>query len=223
MISILVEVDSKKLGGNMLLIPFEEAWLASNTCREMLHTVLVHHLDRPTALVTAEHVKMFCAKQEVVTESGLAARVEKEIANATACIDMHALSVIKAFSTLCFTFKITSRPTATATREVINPFDRMRLIQVEYLSLPPRLQHERMYANHDGYNALIDFLEENKLGWTPASVHSVGKRFVEGMSKAFFECNPSTWKALNDKHNTGASLYINIDNCVFACAFDINL
>ena len=46
MISILVEVDSKKLGGNMLLIPFEEAWLASNTCREILNNVLVHHLDR---------------------------------------------------------------------------------------------------------------------------------------------------------------------------------
>ncbi len=40
-----------------------------------------------------------------------------------------------------------------------------------------------MYANHDGYDALIDFMEENKLGWAAASVHTIGKRFVEGMSK----------------------------------------
>jgi hypothetical protein len=51
MITVLVEVDSKKLDGNILLLPFEEAWLASNTCREMLLHVLGHHLDRTTALV----------------------------------------------------------------------------------------------------------------------------------------------------------------------------
>jgi hypothetical protein len=67
MITILVEVDSKKLGGNMLLLPFDEAWLASSTCREMLLHVLIHQLDRPTALVAAGHVEMFRAKQEVVT------------------------------------------------------------------------------------------------------------------------------------------------------------
>jgi len=27
MITLLVEVDAKKLGGNMLLLPYEEAWL----------------------------------------------------------------------------------------------------------------------------------------------------------------------------------------------------
>jgi len=90
----------------------------------------------------------------------------------------------------------------------------MLLIQVEYLSLPPRLQHARTYANHGGYTVLIDFPEENKLGWTTASIHIVGKRFVKGMSKVFFECSLSTWKALNDRHNTGASL--NSVNFVFA-------
>ena len=203
-ITVLVEVDSRKLGGSMLLLPFEDAWLSSNTCRELLLHVLVTHLERPTALVTAEHVKMFCSKQEVVTESGLSARVEKEIANATGCVDMPVLSVIKAFSTLSFTFKITSRPTATASRPIINPFDIMRQTQTAFVSLPLRLNHARMYANHTGYNELIDFMEENKLGSTVVTVNTTGKRFVEGMSMAFFECNPSTWKALNDRHNTGA-------------------
>jgi len=51
-----------------------------------------------------------------------------------------------------------------------------------------------MYANHIGYITLIDFLEENKLGMNNESALIVGKRFVDGMSRAFFECNPSTWK-----------------------------
>ncbi len=66
-----------------MLLPFEDAGLVSNTCRELLLHVLVTHSDRPTALAIAEHIKMLCSKQEVVTESGLSTRVEKEIYNAT--------------------------------------------------------------------------------------------------------------------------------------------
>jgi hypothetical protein len=206
MLTILVELDSKRLGGTMLLLPFEVEWLTGNTCRELLHHVLVQHLDHPTALVTAEVVKMFCTKQEVVTESGLTARLEKEVANATGCLDMIVMSVVKAFSTMSFSFKIWSRPTSAPSRPQINPFDIMRQTQIGYISLPSRLTHVRMYSNHDAYNQLISFLEENKLGWHIKSVQTVGKRFVEGMSKAFLECTPSTWKALNDKHNIGAFL-----------------
>jgi hypothetical protein len=67
-----------------------------------------------------------------------------------------------------------------------------------------------MYANHVGYNALADFLEDNKLGWTSGSALTAGKRFVDGMSRSFLECNPSLWKALNDRHNIGASCLLNI-------------
>ena len=45
MLAILVELDSKRLGGTMLILPFEVEWLTGNTCRELLHHVLVHHLD----------------------------------------------------------------------------------------------------------------------------------------------------------------------------------
>ena len=82
-LTILVEMDSRRLGGSMLLLLFDNAWLASNTCRELLLHVLVTHLDRPTDLVIAEHINMFRPKQEVVTESGLCARVQKDVANAT--------------------------------------------------------------------------------------------------------------------------------------------
>ncbi len=67
MLTILVEMDSKRLGGTMLLLPFEVEWLIDNTCRELLHHVRVDHLEHPTALVTAEVVKLFCTKHEVVT------------------------------------------------------------------------------------------------------------------------------------------------------------
>ena len=66
--TILVEVDSRRLcGGSMLLLPFHDEWLASNTCRELLLHVLVTHLDRHAALVTGEQINMFCINQEVVT------------------------------------------------------------------------------------------------------------------------------------------------------------
>ena len=168
-LTIVVELDSRRLGGSMVLLPFDVVWLSSNTCREMLKLVLIEHLDRPTALAAAEVVKMLCTKQEVVTESGIAARIEREIANATTCIEMSVMTVITFFSTFSFTFKITSRPTATPSREIINPFEVMWQSQIGYVALPPRLNHVQMYASHVGYNMLIDFLEDNSLGWTSDS------------------------------------------------------
>ena len=116
MITIIVELGSRKLGGSMLLLPFDDEWLGSNTCRDMLQHVLVRHLDRPIVLATAEIVKRFYTKQEVVTESGLTFRLEKEIANATTCLDMHVIRGIKAFSTFSFSFKITSLPITAPSR-----------------------------------------------------------------------------------------------------------
>jgi hypothetical protein len=203
-ITIVVELDSRRLGGSMMLLPFGIAGLSSNTCREMLKLVLIEHLDRPTALAIAEVIKMFCTKQEVMTESGIDARIEREIANAITCIEMYVMTVTTSFSTFSFTFKITSRPTATPSREIINPFIVMRQSQIGYVALLPRLNHVRMYASHVGYDMLIDFPEDNKLAWTTSSALTAGKCFVEGMSRAFIECNPSIWKALNGRHNTGA-------------------
>jgi hypothetical protein len=64
MLSVLVENDSRKLGGNTLLIRFEETWLATNSCRDLLQCVLTSHLELPDLLSTAEQVKMFCVKQK---------------------------------------------------------------------------------------------------------------------------------------------------------------
>ncbi len=80
-LTVQVEIDSRKLGGTMLLHPFPVVWLESNTCRELLRRVLADHLVRPTTLVTTEVVKMYCTKQEVVTEFGLNARVEREVSS----------------------------------------------------------------------------------------------------------------------------------------------
>ena len=40
MLTIHVEVGSRRLAGNSILIPFKNAWLASNTCRELLQQAL---------------------------------------------------------------------------------------------------------------------------------------------------------------------------------------
>ena len=64
MLSVLVEYDFRKLGGNTLLIPFEETWLATNTCRELLQFVLTSQLELPELLSTAQQITMFCAKQQ---------------------------------------------------------------------------------------------------------------------------------------------------------------
>jgi hypothetical protein len=138
------------LAGSMLLLPFDVAWLSSNTCREMLKLVLIEHLKRPTVLAATEVVKMSCTKQEVVTETSIAARIERKTANATTCIEMFVLTVITSFSTFSFTFKITSRPTAVPSREIINTFEVMRQSEIGYVALPPRLNHVRMYASHVG-------------------------------------------------------------------------
>jgi len=54
MLTVLVEPDNRKLGENTLLIPFEEVWLATNTCRELLQFVLSSHLELPELLSSAQ-------------------------------------------------------------------------------------------------------------------------------------------------------------------------
>ncbi len=104
-----VKLDSRRLGDNLLLLPFAEVWLSSQTCRDKKN-VLDNHLDRPTALVTAEVIQMFCImQQDTVIGSSRNARVDVELANATTCIYMKVFSVIYGFSTLYF------GPTAWAT------------------------------------------------------------------------------------------------------------
>jgi len=76
--------------------------------------------------------------------------------------------------------------------------------QAAYLSLPLRLVYNRMYANHNLHNMLLLWLEERELGWKGDTALTSGKIFVEGMTKAFFQCTPTIWKALNDMHNNGA-------------------
>ena len=86
-----------------------------------LKNVLDTHLDRPTAVVTAEVIHMFCIKQQgTVTRSSRNARVDKEMANATTCIYMKVLSVIYACSTLYLNFKIWSLPTTVLANARVN-------------------------------------------------------------------------------------------------------
>ncbi len=103
MLSVLVEYDSRKLGGNTLIIPFEETQLATHTCRELLHFILTSQLELPELLSTAQQVKMFCVKQHEFLQAGSGSK--KEIANATSCIDYKAIFVIESSLTKSFQFE----------------------------------------------------------------------------------------------------------------------
>jgi len=50
MLTVLVEHDSRKLGGNItLLILFQESLLGNNSCHPLLQFVLIKHLEQPDA------------------------------------------------------------------------------------------------------------------------------------------------------------------------------
>jgi hypothetical protein len=148
---------------------------------------------------------MFSVKHQDFVHTGSASK--KEIANATACIDSKVIFVIELFCTQSFHFKVVSRtivePVASSWSQV-NPFNLMMNARVNCVFLPPLLNHERMYANHELHYELIAFLEKHGLGWTKDDACSIGKRFVDGMSKALFQLCPTVLKALSNKHNSGA-------------------
>ena len=96
MITIQVELDSRRLGGSALLIPYADIILVSTTCRHMQQGILTDHLHQPYLLATVEKVSMHIIKQQDnITGSGRKMRVDKDIANATACMDLSAMSVIE--------------------------------------------------------------------------------------------------------------------------------
>jgi hypothetical protein len=101
MVMVQVELDGRRLGGSALLIPLADVWLSSNTCRKLSQQVLCDHLHRPEVLSVAEKISMFCMKQkDTITGSGRKARVDKDLANAAACLDRKCMSVIDLFSTM---------------------------------------------------------------------------------------------------------------------------
>ncbi len=105
-----------------------------------------------------------------------------------------------------FAFKIVAKSNASSSSapSLIDALEYLKRMQVDFLSLPSPLSHAIMYANHDIYNDLLAFLEKHELGWTTDTARADGHRFIEGMSKAFFQCTPAIWGDLNDKHNNGA-------------------
>ena len=77
MLTILVEQDLRKLGGNTLLIPFEESWLGNNSCRQLLQFVLNGHLELPDVLVASQAKIYFMQQYEFASGSGRTARIDK--------------------------------------------------------------------------------------------------------------------------------------------------
>jgi hypothetical protein len=114
---------------------------------------------------------------------------KKEVANTKACIDYKAIFVIESFSTQSFHFKVVSQPTiehAASSRAQVNSFNMMMNAQTNYIFLPPLFKHYRMYSNLNLYNEPIEFLRKQNLGRTPETASTLGKRFVDGMSRALF-------------------------------------
>ncbi len=93
-----------------MLIPFEETWLATHTCRDLLQFVLTPQLELPELLYMAQQVKIFCVKQKEFLQAGSGSK--KEIANATTCIDYKVIFFIESFSTHSFHFKVVAQLTS---------------------------------------------------------------------------------------------------------------
>ena len=60
MMTVQIALDSRTIGGNEMLIPFEDTRLADHTCRQFLSHVLDTHLERPEVLATVDNVRLFC-------------------------------------------------------------------------------------------------------------------------------------------------------------------
>jgi hypothetical protein len=135
MMTIQVELDSRRLGGGALLIPFSDDTLASIPCRQMLKQVLDEQLNQPNFLANAEKASFLIIKQhDNVSSSGRKTHVDKDLADATTCMDMSALSVIASFSTEFFNFKVTSQSSAVSqARNLQNAFEVLRPVHTSYV------------------------------------------------------------------------------------------
>jgi hypothetical protein len=88
---------------------------------------------------------MFTIKQhDNVSGSGRKTRADKDLANATAYLDMPTLFVIEFVSAQSFNFKVTPRPPAAPqARNRQNTFHFIKSVQILFTFLPPRLDHEK--------------------------------------------------------------------------------
>jgi len=157
MLAVIVEQDSRKLGGNALLIPFQDSWSTNNTCRQLLVFVFNGTLQLPDVLAAASEMKVFCMQQDEITKvttsgSGRKTRVNKDLGSATVGLACTFTFIIESFSAYSFRFKLISAETPDSINNrkggESEPILHDDAFADQLHFLPPLLARERMYADH---------------------------------------------------------------------------
>ena len=165
-------------------------WVKSNACLALLARLLREHGEATLADRLSDcEIVLKCTRSVGVHNSFTSkrARGNEEIIATTFLPDSVAETLLATGSDeLHFAVSPPPEP-VRETRDATELL--MRAASSRNLALPPRKSFSRMTGEHNLYSAVVDYLEQQGMGWTVTQLPS-GKLFLDHVTKAFWVLTP---------------------------------
>ena len=203
-VKVAVTWDGRLLGGRAVLHVFDEHWLQAHTCYELMQHV-AKDIDPELSFDLVEQVTMVCVEHEdIVTGSGRKRRRPSASVTANRLLHVNVHDVMEDVPTRHFQFEVTLQAVRRARAHVVNVFDRMKAAQsTKNMHYPPPRNFDSMDAKDKLHNLLLDWLREQKAGWTRAEADNEGKTFVKHVTAALFPLSSDMFDSMSDPKNAG--------------------
>jgi hypothetical protein len=162
-------------------------------------------IDPKLSFELVEQVTMVCVEHEdIVTGSGRKRRRPSASVTANRLLHLNVHDVMEDVPTRHFQFEVTLQVVRRARAHVVNAFDRMKAAQsTKILHYPPPRDFATMDAKDKLHNLLLDWLREQRAGWTRAEASNEGKTFVKQVTAALFPLSSDMFDRMSDPKNAG--------------------
>ena len=181
---------------------FERSWVLGHTCMDLLELLLRrhHHSELANSLTSTDVViQMKCARSIGVLNSSLGTKRARHLEEMICTTFLHdnLLETLQTVDSdeLFFYLEVPQRPEPNRDVHVVDATQRLLQAATSAArpALPPRLSHRRMNGDHHVYNAILDYLGDEGVGWSERDLPS-GKQFLDHVSKAFWVLTPKARK-----------------------------
>jgi len=177
----------------LTFVRLEHAWIHENTCAQLLERLLRENgLDKIADQLDKCDIVMKCFRTIGVQNafSCKRTRVSDEMVATTFYMDLLA-DALQEMESDELLFNI-SFPSPTRPVPIVNATQMLMRQATSTTLLPPRKAFTRMTGEHDLYNAILDYVAEQGLGWAMEHL-SLASEFLKHITAAFW--------ALNEKVN----------------------
>ena len=172
-------------------VRLESEWASNNTCYEFLLKILREHQHDALASRLPECVIVFRCVSNVGVPNALGSKRSKAVDEVicTTFLYDNLAETLDFIDSNDLVFHLTLPLPPERPAQLVDARDRLMRASASTSMRPPRKNHQRMTGEHNLYNAILDYLAAEGVGWSSFNLPS-GKEFLDHVSKAFWVLTP---------------------------------